>query len=232
MNEYLSNNEDNNKIIKNKFGNKENMKFDIESLCYDYMDKEFTICCSGNALSKIFKINSYTGLILENISECEKLDRKLNFEEYKLYCQLIPDLIIKKGKIFYRMSADNKVKLINFLKKDKKSVIAMCGDGANDCGALLSADIGIALNDNESTKRITSHFSYKLDSIICIEIILRNGRACFENNIMIFKYIILYACLQTSITIILDSYDKELTDCQLFFQDLFISLIFCILAAK
>ncbi len=130
------------------------------------------------------------------------------------------------------MSPDDKVKLINFLKRDQNSVVAMCGDGANDCGALLCADIGISLNDTQSTKRITSHFSFKLDSIACIEIILRNGRACFENNIMILKYILLYSALQLTIVLCLYALNRDLTTNQYFYQDLFISLVSCILAAK
>lgn len=130
------------------------------------------------------------------------------------------------------MSPDDKVKLINFLKRDPNSVVAMCGDGANDCGALLCADIGISLNDSQSTKRITSHFSFKLDSIACIAIILRNGRACFENNIMILKYILLYSALQLTIVLCLYAHDRDMTWYQYLYQDLFISLVSCILAAK
>jgi len=130
------------------------------------------------------------------------------------------------------MSPDDKVKLINFLKRDQSAVIAMCGDGANDCGALLCADIGISLNDSKATKRITSHFSSKQDSIACVEIILRNGRACFENNVMIFKYSLLYSALQLTMVLCLNAYSREVSDNQYFFQDCFISLISCILAAK
>jgi len=170
---------------------------------------------------------------MEKISKYGKL-RGSGVSEFELnlFLKIIPNFISKKTKIFYRMSPDDKVKLINFLKRDKNAVVAMCGDGANDCGALMCADIGISLNDRQTTKRITSHFSYKLDSIACIEIILRNGRACFENIIMILKYFLLFLVLQLTIYLCLDAHDRELTFFQYFFQDCFISLVSCILAAK
>jgi cation-transporting ATPase 13A2 len=130
------------------------------------------------------------------------------------------------------MSPDDKVKLINFFKKDPQSVVAMCGDGANDCGALLSADIGISLNDNDNTKKITSHFSFKNDSISCINFILRNGRACFESNIMILKFIVLYASLQLTAVLLLFTLNQDFTDIQYLYQDFLISLLLCIFAAK
>jgi len=164
----------------------------------------------------------------------EKLDKSIetNKIHVNFYCNLFPKFIFEKARIFYRMSPDDKVKLINFLKRDKQSVVAMCGDGANDCGALLSADIGISLNDNDRTKRITSHFSFKNDSISCITIILRNGRACFESNIMILKFIILYASLQLTIVMFLDDVNQDFTDNQYLYQDFLIALLLCILAAK
>lgn len=164
----------------------------------------------------------------------EKLDKSLdaNQDDIELFCHLIPKLIFEKTKIFYRMSPDDKVKLINFLKMDKEAVVAMCGDGANDCGALLSADIGISLNDSMTTKRITSHFSYKNDSINCINIIIRNGRACFESVIMILKYIILYSTLQLTTVLLLYKHYENLTDNQYIYQDFLISLMLCMLAAK
>jgi len=191
------------------------------------------VCISGNAFSKNKFVNyKFLGFMIEKISNLSK-QTSINDQENKyLFCELIPKFITEKTRIFYRMSPDDKVKLINFFKLDPNAVVCMCGDGANDCGALLSADIGISLNDFQSTKRITSHFSYRYDSIKCIEIILRNGRACFENNIMILKYIILYSALQLTICLCLLSIDRDMSDEQYFFQDCLISLISCILAAK
>jgi len=129
------------------------------------------------------------------------------------------------------MNPDDKVTLINFIKSDKTAVVAMCGDGANDCGALLSSDIGISLNDNDNTKRITSHFSYKFDSIACVDIIIRIGRANYENNLMILKFSLIYAELQTIIFLILNSYKWDLTGNHYLYIDFFVNLMSCILAA-
>jgi cation-transporting ATPase 13A3/4/5 len=129
------------------------------------------------------------------------------------------------------MNPDNKVDLIDFLKSDKSSIVAMCGDGANDCGALLSSDIGISLNGNDSTKRITSHFSYKYDSISCVDIIIRIGRANYENNLMILKYSLLYAEMQGIIFLILQMYKWDMTNDQYFYLDFAVALLSCILAA-
>ena len=66
-------------------------------------------------------------------------------------------LILNKGRIFFRMSPKDKVDLVNFFKEDKNSIVAMCGDGANDCGALLSADVGISVKQTKGNN-ITAHF--------------------------------------------------------------------------
>ncbi len=152
--------------------------------------------------------------------------------EKNIYCKIVPKFISEKTRIYYRMSPGDKVKLINFFKLDPESVVAMCGDGGNDCIALISADIGISLNDCENSRKIISHFSYRFDSIICVENILRIGRACFENNIIILKYILLYGALQSTMVSCLFFENTDLSKSQYFYQDCFISLISCVLAAK
>ena len=43
--------------------------------------------------------------------------------------------LIRKGTIFARMSPDQKAQLVEEYQK-MDYIVAMCGDGANDCGAL------------------------------------------------------------------------------------------------
>jgi len=44
--------------------------------------------------------------------------------------------ILQKTQVFARMSPDDKANLVRSLQDEMKVMVGMCGDGANDCGAL------------------------------------------------------------------------------------------------
>lgn len=70
------------------------------------------------------------------------------------------------------MKPNDKTQLIQNLKKFlKNSFVGMCGDGANDCGALKQADVGISLSGAEAS--IAAHFTSKINDISCVTVLLR-----------------------------------------------------------
>lgn len=54
--------------------------------------------------------------------------------------------MLEKAQVFARMRPEEKAQLIIQLQEsDRKALVGMCGDGANDCGALKTANVGISL---------------------------------------------------------------------------------------
>lgn len=49
------------------------------------------------------------------------------------------------------MSPDDKATLVERLQGFTKAEVGMCGDGANDCGALKTADMGVSLSEAEAS---------------------------------------------------------------------------------
>lgn len=94
----------------------------------------------------------------------------------------------------------------------------MCGDGANDCGALRAAHVGVSLSEAESS--VASPFTSHTANISCMPHIIREGRAALVTSFGIFKFMILYSLLEFTSTFILYNIDSNLTDFEFLFIDI------------
>lgn len=143
-----------------------------------------------------------------------------------------PDLLPKfvtRGTVFARMSPDQKQSLILELQT-LGYYVAMCGDGANDCGALKAAHTGISLSEAESS--VASPFTSKNATIACVPNIIKEGRCALVTSVAIFKYMAAYSLVQLASVLILYSIDSNLTDIEFLYIDLFMISIFAFFFGK
>ncbi|KAL3862286.1 hypothetical protein ACJMK2_008267, partial [Sinanodonta woodiana] len=133
-----------------------------------------------------------------------------SFNKYKIVC---------KGTVFARMSPDQKAQLIEHLQ-DIGYYVAMCGDGANDCGALKAAHAGISLSEAEAS--VASPFTSKSPNISCVPTVIREGRAALVTSFGIFKYMACYSLTQFVSVLTLYWISNNLTDFEFLYTDLII----------
>ena len=96
----------------------------------------------------------------------------------------------------------------------------MCGDGANDCGALKAAHAGIALTETEAS--VASPFTSKEASIACVAELLRECRCALVTSFGMFKYMASYSLTQFICCMMLYQLGTNLTDLEFLYIDLFI----------
>jgi cation-transporting P-type ATPase 13A2 len=78
--------------------------------------------------------------------------------------------MLVKGKVFARMSPDEKHELVEKLQSIDFTC-GFCGDGANDCGALKAADVGISLSEAEAS--VAAPFTSRVFDIRCVVEVIR-----------------------------------------------------------
>lgn len=105
-------------------------------------------------------------------------------------------------------------------------ISGMCGDGANDCGALKAAHAGISLSEAEAS--VASPFTSGNPNISCVPTLIREGRCALVTSFGIFKYMAAYSLTQFVSIMILYSIDSNLTDLQFLWIDLFLITVFAI----
>src|SRR5271155_2091506 len=78
--------------------------------------------------------------------------------------------MLVRGQIFARMSPDEKHELVEKLQT-LEYCVGFCGDGANDCGALKAADVGVSLSEAEAS--VAAPFTSRSFEISCVVQLIR-----------------------------------------------------------
>ncbi|EAR98784.2 E1-E2 ATPase family protein (macronuclear) [Tetrahymena thermophila SB210] len=172
---------------------------DIQDLLpWNNVQDNYTLAITGRAFSKI-------------ISQASESKQK---------AQLLRTMLLKT-QIFARMRPEEKALLLQMLQDlPWKPTCGMCGDGANDCGALKTADMGISLSEAEAS--IAAPFTSKVQDISCVVELLKEGRAALVTSFSCFKFMALYSMIQFFTTTILYTVNSVPGDMQFLYWDLVI----------
>lgn len=127
--------------------------------------------------------------------------------------------VLLNASIYARMSPDEKHELVEQLQKLDYTV-GFCGDGANDCGALKAADVGISLSEAEAS--VAAPFTSQIFDISCVIDVMKEGRASLVTSFACFQYMSLYSAIQFITISILYSRGSNLGDFQFLYIDLFL----------
>ncbi|XP_076022401.1 polyamine-transporting ATPase 13A2 isoform X2 [Genypterus blacodes] len=144
----------------------------------------------------------------------------INGVSFAALCDHFPEYLPKvlmRATVFARMAPDQKTQLVKELQKLDYRV-GMCGDGANDCGALRAADAGISLSEAEAS--VASPFTSKTNNISCVPLLIREGRCSLVTSFSVFRYMALYSLIQFCSVLILYTLKTNLGDLQFLFFDL------------
>ena len=164
-----------------------------------------------------FAITGSTFKILYDLSQRYLTDiNDENKEYHDIFIKIISNTLI-----FARMQPEHKTLLIQCLKKQNK-IVAMCGDGVNDVGALRSADVGISLGADQSSA--SAHFMSTGQDIKCLLKLLCEGKACVSNFLACYKFMLVLCLIKFTSCNFLFQLNSFLTNNQTILVDLFIIL--------
>ncbi|CAJ1055363.1 cation-transporting ATPase 13A2 isoform X1 [Xyrichtys novacula] len=142
-------------------------------------------------------------------------------KSFAALCEYFPEYlpkILMRATVFARMTPDQKTQLVKELQKLNYRV-GMCGDGANDCGALRAADVGVSLSEAEAS--VASPFTSKTKNISCVPLLIREGRCSLVTSFSLFRYMALYSIIQFCSVLILYTVKTSMADLQFLFCDIF-----------
>lgn len=137
------------------------------------------------------------------------------------YPELMP-VVLTKGMVFGRFGPDQKTQLVTALQGEDL-VVGMCGDGANDCGALKAAHVGISLSEADAS--VAAPFTSQEQNIKCVKLLALEGRCALSTSFAIFKYMALYSLIQFFSILILYNFYSILGNNQFLYIDLVLTTL-------
>ncbi|SCU78143.1 LAMI_0A03598g1_1 [Lachancea mirantina] len=142
---------------------------------------------------------------------------RLVFKNNEVLPESYVNEVLLRTSIYARMSPDEKHELVEQLQK-LDYIVGFCGDGANDCGALKAADVGISLSEAEAS--VAAPFTSGIFEISCVLDVIKEGRAALTTSFSCFQYMSLYSAIQFISITMLYSRGTNLGDFQFLYIDL------------
>jgi cation-transporting ATPase 13A3/4/5 len=130
--------------------------------------------------------------------------------------------VVHKGVIFARMTPDQKLHLVTELQRQGHQV-GMCGDGANDCGALSASNSGVSLSTANAS--VASPFSYSKKNIECFPILIMEGRGTLSATFGAFKYQACYCLTLLAAVMVLFWDGQKPSDMGYVFIDIILNIL-------
>jgi len=97
-------------------------------------------------------------------------------------------------RVYGRCTPNNKADIITAFV-GKGHICCMTGDGGNDCGALKTAHVGVALSDAEAST--VASFTALDKSITSVVEVLREGRCALASAFASYKYMIMFGQVES-----------------------------------
>ncbi|XP_065172018.1 probable cation-transporting ATPase 13A4 [Atheta coriaria] len=124
---------------------------------------------------------------------------------------------LPKIQVFARMASNQKQQVVEQFQGLGMNV-CMCGDGANDCSALKTANVGISLTESESS--MAAHLTSRVQNISAVLDIVREGRSALVTTITMVKIILTTNIVQYIGLLLLYELDASFADLQFLYLDL------------
>jgi predicted P-type ATPase len=107
---------------------------------------------------------------------------------------ILASQLVEVIRVFGRCTPAHKVSVVT-ASIELGFITLMCGDGGNDCGALKTAHVGVALSDAEAS--VVSPFTSLDKSIESVVEVLKEGRCALASALASYKYIIMYGQIES-----------------------------------
>ncbi|GMF41879.1 unnamed protein product [Phytophthora fragariaefolia] len=138
--------------------------------------------------------------------------------------------LVGRTKVFARVRPHQKTWIVETLMTRHGACVAMCGDGANDCGALKAAHVGLALSKDDAA--LVAPFTSRSLRVSDAVELLREGRGALSAAFVSFRYMVVYAVVQVTLSATMNNLHSQMSDSQFLFDDLVVVFILSLLMVR